>query len=138
MGLRDDVETRVPAQHLIRMTNIDDTTATAINGDVLDAAVADAEGDILTWCATEYDSSDRRMVPVGVMGVLNKLRTWAAGEAIPDAVIAETEEYRRRLQALAKVTGRDRITPESTSNYDPSPEPHGRPAFDDSAFDGVL
>ena len=138
MALIDDVQARVPANHLIRLTNIDDDNPASVNLTVLGNVVSDVEGDLLTWCATEYSSDDKRMVSVGVMGVMHKLRIYAAGEAVTDALVAEAEEYRRRLQALAKVTGRDRLTPTSNGEYEPRSEPDGAPMFDDSTFDGVL
>lgn len=138
-----DVQARYPTQMLVELTrrrdtdtNTLDTTATGI----LAVACDDIEdGDFPVYVQAEYDSTDRRHVALAVSGVLAKLKVWAR-EGV-DGGQGEWDNWVTRAQALSRVTGRDRITPVTTSELEPTAEVEGdetvRPMFDQGDFDDV-
>ena len=143
MALADEVEARYPASRLIQLTNANDQEAVAIDATRMARAVTDVQADFLTYTATTYDNAEAQHVVVAVEGVVAKLgqRVEAAG-ATADA---KHDKYIERLEALAEVTGRDRITPKSKSILTPTPERTGtetvrpdtdRPDYDDIIPDG--
>ena len=116
MALADEVEARYPLAVLVQLTNQNDQAASAIDATIMGLAVTD----VLTYCATTYDNSEAQHVTVAVEGVVAKLRK--RSEAAGDVANAKHDAYIERLESLARVTGRDRITPKSTSVLTPSSE----------------
>lgn len=138
MTLSAEVQTRYPTQFLVNLTNPMNTAATTINATTLDAAAGDVEADFRIVCGVEYDGTDARHVSVAVDGVIAKLlRRTGSG----DAGAREKHVYARMCD-LAKVTGRDRILPDTDSMLAPTDDsPDGttvKPAFDDTIFDHVI
>ncbi len=87
-----------------------------------------------------YDGSDARHVPVAVSGVIAKL--YLQGETPGTKADAMWDAFIERLKALAKVQGRDRIMPASTSVLTPTPERQGsetvRPDSDRPDFNDII
>lgn len=139
MALSDEVKSRYPAGRLAQLTNpgasAEDTTTDA----TLDLAADDVEADFEIIAGVEYDNTDARHVSVAVEGVIAKLymRTEAPGNQEQRHV-----RYVERLEALARVTGRDRILPKTTSVLTPSDEQLGsetvRPDHDSTHYDDYI
>lgn len=138
MALIDEVKARYSSAFLINLTNPNDETASAIDDTVLAAVCTDVAADFEIFAGVAFDSSDSRHVTTAVDGVIHKLvvRTGHSDES------AEVDRWERRLLALAKVTGRDRIAPATNSKLEPSQERRTgetvRPIFDDDRFDDLL
>lgn len=138
-----DVRVRYPEQTLVDLTRRRDTDGTTLDissTSILAAACDDIEsGDFKLYVQTTYDSTNRMHVGVAVEGVLAKLKVWAREGA--DGGQGEWDRWVARAQALAKVTGRDRVLPVTTSELTPTPEVDGsevvRPMFDQADFDDV-
>ena len=120
MALADEVEARYPESTLIQLTNPNDQDASAVDATILGLAVTDVQADFLTYTATTYDNSEAQHVAVAVEGVVAKLNM--RKEAAGDVAVSKHDKYIERLEILAQVTGRDRITPKSTSVLTPSSE----------------
>lgn len=135
-------QARYPAQKVIEWTNFGLPAPTTVNTTILELAVSDAIADFPTFTATEFDSTNAagllaQQTPVACVGVASYLKSYG-DQGAGDKALAE---YHRRLIELAKVTGRDRVLPTSSSNLVPSAVPRNpgslaRPDFDDSIFDG--
>jgi len=140
MALVDQVTSRYPASRLVQLTRQGSQSSTTVDTTVLGLAADDVEADFPIVCAVEYDNADPRHVAVAVEGVIAKLaiRTEAAG----DFANALHDRYLKRLAALAKVTGRDRVTPRTKSVLTPTPERDGtetvRPDTDRPNFDDLV
>jgi len=140
MALADEVTSRYPGSRLVQLTNPNDQDASAVDATILGLACTDVEADFLTYTATAYDNSEAQHVAVAVEGVVAKLaqRTEASGE-IADS---QHEKYLDRLRALARVTGRDRIRPKTTSVLTVSSERIGTetvyPDTDRNAFEDFV
>lgn len=135
-------QARYPSQRVVEWTNFGVPSATSVNSTILELAVTDASADFPTFTATDFDSTNAagllaQQTPVAIVGVAAYLKSYS-DQGAGDKAIAE---YHRRLVELAKVTGRDRVLPRSSSGLTPSPVPRipgsvQRPDFDDSIFDG--
>lgn len=138
MALADEVTTRLPSQVLVELTNPNTPSATTADATVLAAAAADAQADFQIFAGVEYDNSDVRHVRVGVEGTVYHLHKYKLPPGHP-ALNSMTQQYNENLQALARVTGRNRIMPKTTSVLVPSDEQsHSgqtvRPSFDRDRF----
>jgi len=135
-----DKATERYALRLKQLTNPGVQTAAAIDTDILGYACEDVEADFEIVAGIEYDNTEARHVSVAVEGVIAKLalRSEAAGAT----AIALNDRYIERLEALAKVTGRDRILPVSATQLTPTAEKTGtetvRPDFDRPNFDDLI
>lgn len=133
-----DVQARYPSQVLTELTRRGATDSTTVNSTLLQYACDDIQsGDFPTYVQTTYDASNRQHVSVACEGVLAKLKLWARDGS--DGGKSEWDRWVARAQALARVTGRDRILPTTTSELEPTPEVDGtevvRPMFDQGDFD---
>jgi len=136
-----DVQARYPSQVLIELTrrsSTDSTTLDTTSTGVLQYACDDVQtGDFPTYVQVTYDASNRQHVAVACEGVLAKLKLWARDGS--DGGKGEWDRWVARAQSLARVTGRDRILPTTTSELTPTPEVDGgevvRPMFDQGDFD---
>ena len=139
MALADKATERY-ALRLKQLTNPGVQAAAAINAAVLGCACEDVEGDFEIYCGVEYDNTNKRHVSVAVPGVIAKLALEA--EAAGATAIALHDRYIERLEALAKVTGRDRILPKSATQLTPTAEKVGTeivtPDFDRPVFDDII
>ena len=132
MALIDRVKARITTQKLIELTNKDSKTATAIDDTRLALAVTDAESSFAVFTGVAYDDTNGKHVPVAVRGVVAHLLLDSdlggnAGE--------QYDRWKQMCLDLAKVTGRDRVTPQTTSVLTPSDEQSDagetvRPDFD--------
>jgi hypothetical protein len=138
MTLSTEVQARYPSQLLVNITNPMETTATTVNTTTLNAAATDVEADFEIVAGVEYDGTDARHVAVAVEGVIAKLLRRTGTSQYEE----REKDYNFRLRDLAKVTGRDRITPESDSEVSPAVDsPSGvevKPAFDNEIFDQII
>ena len=140
MALADEVIARYPASRLKQLTNPNDQAASTVDTTVLGYAVADVIADFLTYCATTFDVTDSRHVSVAVKGVVATLalQTEAAGGNAQ----TDFDKYLDRLKDLARVTGRDRITPRTKSVLTPTAERLGtetvRPDTDRPDYEDLI
>ncbi len=140
MALTDEFEDRYSAQKVIELTNPDNPGGTSKNATRLANAAEDVQADFRIYCGVTFDLTDARHVAVAVEGVEIKLlrRIMTSGTKLREL----EEDYRRRLRALAKVTGRDRVMPTTKSVLTPSDEQTGtetvRPDFDRDHFDDLI
>jgi hypothetical protein len=123
---------------LTELTRRGATDSTTVSTTLLQYACDDIQsGDFPTYVQTTYDSTNRQHVSVACEGVLAKLKLWARDGS--DGGKAEWDRWVARAQALARVTGRDRILPTTTSELEPTAEVDGtevvRPMFDQADFD---
>lgn len=141
MAAADDILVRVkvatPTEHLIRLTNLNDASASAIDDVVLLEICKEVNGDFIKEAGAEYDDSNEAAFAAAKMGVLYRLRLATKGKHT-EALTAEREDYFAELEKVAQITGRDRVEPQSESNYEPSTPPTGKPPFDDNQFRGIL
>lgn len=140
MSLRTNVEARISSQKLLELTNPENRAASSVNTSLLDTACTDVVADLAIHAGLTYDDTNALHVTVAVEGVVLKLRAYAK----PAAENTDAQYQRwleRRVAALAKVTSRDRIWPETNSELEPSSETRGgiprRPRFDEQKFDGI-
>lgn len=135
MGLADEFKNRVSLTRQVTLTNPDKPEATIVDSARLALAVLDVQADFEIYCGVVYSDTEARHVSVGVEGVEFKLMMRMIG-ADPDAI---RKAWIDRLQALARVTGRNRIVPTTDSVLTPSSEQKGtdpvRPDFDRERFD---
>jgi len=140
MALVDQVTSRYPASRLKQLTNPNDQDATTVNATILALAAADVEADFKIYCATTYDNTDARHVAVAVDGVVAKLMGWT--EAAGEGSIRRHDAYLDKLRALARVTGRDRISPKTLSPLTPTAEQEDtetvRPDTDRPNFEDLI
>jgi len=126
MPLVDEVTSRVPSQILISLTRPKDETATqSVDTTRLGIACSDAEAEVASYVGVTWAdySSDRRFIRLAVEWVLLILREdQDLGGAGNEKLAAEREKLEKRAQALAKVTSRDRILPETSSELTIEPE----------------
>lgn len=113
MALADEVTARYSASRLRQLTNPNDQDASSTNTTLLAKAVTDIQAEFAEITATTYDNSNAKHVAVAVQGVVAKLLTWQ--EAAGEKADAAYDRFVERCRALAKVTGRDRITPKTKS-----------------------
>jgi len=141
VSLIANVQARFSAQRLINLTRPDAGNQTTADTTLLGYACTDVEAMVRVYAGTVYDDTDAQHVAVACDGVValleSRMRTFTVEEQNPmTAWIA-------RARALGKVTGRDKVTPTTNSQYQPSPDlPEGattvRPAFDNRRFDDTL
>lgn len=142
MALTDDIQARYSTQRLVELTNPGDVTATTIDTTNLANAILDVEADLAIYAGVTYDGSDARHLSVAIPGVLLKLLLYTnnAGAGYAD----KEKDWLERVKALARVTSRDRIQPQTNSVLTPTPEQAGvevvrpgsdRPNFDDFNLD---
>lgn len=128
MSLRTVVEARVSAQRLIELTNPNLAPASALDSTRLDAACADAAAEFEVYCGATFDDADARHISPAVDLVILTLQE--RGAAHVDGLSAQREKIIKRIKDVAKVTGRNRIMPESAAAT--------HETFPDSAFENVL
>ena len=125
MTLSANVQGRISSQLLIELTNQSDVAATTLNTTVLDYAIADAQGEFLTFVGKAYDDSEATHVPVGVDGVMYYLNKYTG--ATTEHLDTLRTRFFRGMSALATTQGAERrLTPQSTSTNTPSTETSGR------------
>jgi hypothetical protein len=142
----DAVKARFGDELLINLTNPQKPEATTIDDTRGEAAVTDVEGDLQTYCGINYNDWTAANEPtaplnsVAVDGVVAKLtvRTGAGGISATDA----HDKYIDRLKEVARITGRDRISPRTDSVMTPTSHQIGdeivRPSFDWPKFDDFI
>jgi hypothetical protein len=141
MALSDEVISRYSSARLVQLTRHNNQAATTIDTDVLGFAATDVEADFRILAGVIYDGADARHVAVAVSGVVAKL--YLRKEGAGDKAQSLHDAYEARMEQLAKVTGRNRIKPRTTSVLEPTvPDPNvthrpdtDRPTFDDLVLD---
>jgi len=138
MTLATEVQARYPATRLVQLTNPGDESGTTLDATILGYAATDVQADFEIYAGVEYDGTDARHVSVAVEGVMAKLyqRTETPGSKADKL----HDQYIERVRSLGKVTGRNRVTPTSSSVLTPTSEREGtetvrpdsdRPDFED-------
>ena len=141
MALVDSVTARVSAQRLIELTNHDERDATTINTTVLGLAADDAEQEFQQVVGQVFDEDDAGHVQAAVQGVVYYLLLYRA--TYTEEMGRAEERWRHLIEQLAKVRGRNRIVPASTSVLVPSDEQRDasesvRPDFDRENLDALV
>lgn len=140
MALWDEVVSRYADSELTQLTNQDDTNATTPNTTRANAAVTDVQAQFKILAGVEFDLTDARHVATGVECVVALLELRAKGGTTQQR--QRWEECKTSLRELGAVTGRDRVSPVSSSELTPSDEASPgetvRPAFDDQQFRGII
>jgi|TARA_B100001123_G_C15167151_1_gene969849 hypothetical protein len=138
MALSDDVQDRYGTEFLVNLTNPFAPDQTSIDTARLGLASTDVESDLILYCGMTYSSMQALAnlagpcTSVAVEGVVAKLqiRTGAAGATATEG----HDKYIERLKSLARIAGRDRVSPRTDSVMTPSSWQVGdetvRPAFD--------
>lgn len=134
MALETHVQNRYSNQLLVQWTNPQNSTATTIDSDRLGYACDDVEAWFKILAGVAYDDTDARHIAVAVEGVQARLKNIAGIENS-----SEWDNWKTDMKDFAKVTGRDRIKPTTTSTLDPTDERSGDgPWSDRSAFDRLI
>lgn len=138
MALSDEVTARFSTARLTALTRQDDQTSSTIDTTILGFVCDDVEAEIEVRCGVVYDGTDARHVAYAVRGVLALLNQRAGTQGSQEAWDAWTES----LRSLGRVTGQDRIFPETDSPLDPTSDDEGRatppkPYFDRRRTQGV-
>jgi len=124
---------------LLGLTNHDDEDASSVNTTRLAEAATAAESQFPIYAQIAYDDTDAAHVEAGVMGVIAFLRMWSTKQG---TVTGALDEFRDSLRAIARVSSRKRITPQTKSVLTPStPDTTGgdvRPVFDTEQFDDIM
>lgn len=133
--LSADVQARYSAQILIEASNPQNSGQTTLDSTRFDNAVTDVQAWFEVKVGTEYDSTVDTHVAVAVEGVVLRLQVLTG-----QAPVERWEEWKTsELWALAQVTGRDRIKPQSDSLLTNTQDTAGDlVAFDRKNFTGYL
>ena len=130
MALIDEVKSRIPAQKLVELTNVDDINPTTVNDTRLGKAIDDAEADFEVHTGVVYDNDVAKHVNAVVIGVVRKLQL----DKLESSAVKHHDAWVKSLERLRLVTGNNRIKPKSSSKLQPAKEaPNGeivRPHFD--------
>ena len=113
MPLTTHVTDRYSTQFVKNLTNPQDPTASAVDAARLLNAANDVEADFKIRVGVAYSDTTDTHISVAVQGVIAKLMLYA-GQSLSGANDAH-QQYMDRLWQLAKVTGRNRILPKTTS-----------------------
>lgn len=139
MALVDEVQNRYGTQYLVNLTNPQLPSATSIDSTRLSNASTDVQADFKIIAGVTYDNSVDTHVSVAVDGVIAKLRM-RNGQGGSESVEAHNQ-YIERLRQLAKITGRNRVEPKSSSSMTETTETQQgettRPKFDRRRFDDI-
>ncbi len=138
MPLATDVRNRYSTQYIVELTNPGDRNATTFDGTRLQFAVDDVEALFQVYAGVVYDETNARHLAIAVEGVIAFLirRT---GQATAEARMAV---WLTSIRDLGRVEGRNKVTPDSTTRFQPSADDRltttPRPAFDDRRFDPFM
>lgn len=141
MALTTRVTARLSDMLLRALTNPDSPGASAVDSTRLANAAEDVEADFKIHAGVEYDDTDARHVATAIGGVVAKLKLYGSGSQAQGQ--KEEERFHKRLNDLAKVTSRGRLSPKSSSELTPSSElPESgaevRPDFDRRHFGSMI
>lgn len=137
MALIDEVTARYTTARLTALTRQDDTTTATVDTTVLGNACDDVEAEIEVRCGVAYDGTDARHVAYAVRGVIALLNYRAGTQGSQ----AGWDGWTESLRSLGRVTGQDRLTPETDSPLEPTADDDGRstpvrPYFDRRRTEG--
>jgi len=124
MALSDEVSSRYSTSRLTALTRQDDQTTGSVDTTVLGLACDDVAAEIEVRCGVAYDNADARHVAYGVRGVIALLGYRAGTQGSQ----AAWDSWVESLRSLGRVTGQDRLTPETGSPLEPTPDDEGRTA----------
>ncbi len=138
MTLKVEVTTRVSNQLLVELTNQGTTGTSTINDPVIDAAVADAEGEFFEEVGRTLDLTEKADVAAGVCGVLHYLHSYKGLETENAGNLRR--RWERWLAKLAVTSGAERrILPTTSSVLLPSEETRdARPDFDRARWERLV
>lgn len=128
---------RYSTQRVKELTNPDAQGETSYNATRLAKAATDAELEFETVVGVDLDTDNGNHVRVACMVMETVLLEWGAGRT------SEAKDARTRsdaaLASIAKVLGRNRILPKSSSTLTPSSDGSGivRPAFDPRRLESI-
>src|SRR3990167_2249279 len=121
MPLTTHVTNRLGTQRLVELTNppaVGVARPTTIDAARLGLAADDASAYLEIKCGVVYDDASARHVSVDIEVVVYFLML--RGGTNVESLARVKTRIDEDLEALALVTGRDRITPQSTSTLEPS------------------
>lgn len=138
MALADEVVARYPAGVLANLTNPGSPGSTSYSATRLGYACSDVEALFKIHAGQTYSGTDARHLQVACECVILQLRKGLG--ATDESKLDEAQV--KKLRALAMVTGRDKVTPTTTSGLTPSSdllegETQRGNAFAWDRFDGV-
>ncbi|RKY16667.1 MAG: hypothetical protein DRQ55_17535 [Planctomycetota bacterium] len=140
MTLATEVQARYPATRLVQLTNAGEENATVVDATILGLAATDASAEFQEIAGVAYDGSEAIHVRAAVKGVIALLYKWA--EAPGTTADKLYEEFQQACESVARVTGRNRITPTTTSVLTPSDERQDqetvRPDTDRPNYDDLI
>jgi hypothetical protein len=109
MTMSSNFQNRLSSEEVIQLTNPKNRGATSIDTTRLNNAISDVEGYFQIHANTTYDDTDGRHVAVAMEGLELILRKRHGNSNI------DLSGWIEELVALGKVTGRNRISPDSSS-----------------------
>ena len=138
MALTEHVTDRVSEQLLKEITNWKKRGATSLDSQILGHAADDIENMFQVYAGVAYDDTNGLHIPIAVEGVVALLMR-RGKQSTGDR---RWRDWLTTMEAFAKVNGRERVLPDSTSQLQPSTDTRltssPKPAFDDSRFDNVI
>jgi len=138
MPLSTHVQDRYSTQYLTELTNPQNRNATTVNTTLLDFSSSDVDALFDVYAGVVYDDTDAQHIAIAVEGVIAFLMR-RTGQSAAETRIAA---WITAMKDLGKTEGRNRVTPDSTTRFQPSADDRltatPRPAFDDRRFDSFL
>lgn len=139
MALADEVVSRYPAAYLTNLTNPGSAGASSYDQTRLGKACTDVEALVRIHAGTTFDVTDARHVATCCPIVISLLEC-GLGKVNYSQVM---ETAKAELRNLGLVTGRDKVTPTTSSQLTPSSdlddgETSRGPAFDRTRFRDTL
>ncbi len=135
MPLSTHVQNRYSSEYLVQLTNPQNRNASTIDTTLLGFSVDDVDALFDVYAGVAYDDADATHIAVAVEGVIAFLMRRTGQSAAEARVTA----WLSSIRALGGVEGRNRVTPDSTTRFQPSADDRltstPRPAFDDRRFD---
>jgi hypothetical protein len=139
MALWDEVKLEYSSTHLIQITNPDTEAATTVNDTQGTRAATRAENIFRQIVGVTYDNSNEQHKTVAIP-LVEWILKQRAGRLDP-VMEQERAFIYEDLRGLAKVTARDRVTPDTDSVLEATSEDVegqvDRPNFDSQRFDDI-
>lgn len=128
MSLVTEFVARYSDARVRALTLADNQTGSAYDSTKLAQAATDAAEEFEDICGVELVDTNTKHITVGVLLMEALLLEWGTGQSAEAKAVREKAQ--KRAEQVAKVTGRNRVLPDTDSALEPSTPLSERPAFD--------
>ncbi len=118
MTLVAETQLRFSTQHLVELTNTDDTTVSSVNIAKITTAADDAEQYFEVYTGVEFDTDNKKHVAIAVDLVEILLTRYSDHKRAKE----DLDAFIPKLRDFGLTLGRDRIPVTTTSEYEPTRE----------------